>query len=80
MGDGFTQVVYGKERTLFKEMTLDGRVEAQRIALRCSDLPAGHSSWMLHLLGDHMVRLAYVESISCESGRQLLRKNDLKPW
>lgn len=72
--EGFEQVVYGKKRTVFKEKTFDGRVEAHLVALRCSDPPEGHSAWTLHLLKDHMVRLGYVESISHESVRQLLKK------
>jgi hypothetical protein len=72
--EGFAQVVYGKKRTLFKEKLFDGRVEAQLIALRCSDPPKGHSAWTLQLLAGHMVRLGYVEHISYESVRQLLKK------
>ena len=72
--EGFQQVVYGKKRTVFKEKTFDGRVEAHLIALRCSDPPQGHSAWTLHLLKDHLIRLGYVESISHESVRQLLKK------
>ena len=67
-------MVYGKKRTVFKEKLFDGRVEAHLIALRCSDPPQGYSAWTLHLLKDHMVRLGYVESISHESVRQLLKK------
>jgi hypothetical protein len=72
--NGFSEVVYGKKRTVFKEKIFDGRVEAHLIALRCSDPPEGHSAWTLHLLKDHMVQLGYVESISHESVRQLLKK------
>lgn len=72
--EGFKQVVYGKKRTVFKEKLFDGRVEAHLIALRCSAPPEGHSAWTLHLLKDHMVRLGFVESISHESVRQLLKK------
>jgi hypothetical protein len=72
--EGFCQVVYGKKRTVFKEKLFDGRVEAHLVALRCSAPPKGHSAWTLQLLADHMIRLAYVESISYESVRQLLKK------
>jgi hypothetical protein len=72
--DGFSQVVSGKKRTVFKEKLFDGRVEAHLVALRCSDPPKGRSAWTLQLLADHMVRLGYVESISYESVRQLLKK------
>ena len=53
---------------------LDGRVEAKLIALRCSDPPAGYQHWTLRLLADQMVVLEYVEHISHESVRQLLKK------
>lgn len=72
--NGFSEAVYGKKRTVFKEKTFDGRVEAHLIALRCSDPPGGYSAWTLHLLAGQMVRLGYVESISHESVRQLLKK------
>ena len=72
--EGFSEVVYGKKRTVFKEKLFDGRVEAQLIALRCSDPPSRHSAWTLQLLADRMIRLGYVESISYESVRQLLKK------
>jgi transposase len=72
--EGLKQVVYGKKRTVFKEKTFDGRVEARLIALRCSQPPQGHSAWTLHLLKDHLICLGYVESISHESVRQLLKK------
>jgi transposase len=78
--EGFEQVVYGKKRTVFKEKFFDGRVEAHLIALRCSDPPEGHSARTLHLLAGLIVRLGYVKSISHESVRQLLKKNQLKPW
>ena len=72
--EGFTNALYGKKRTLFKEKIFDGRVEAHLIALRCSDPPQGRSCWTLQLLAENMVRLGYVESISYESVRQLLKK------
>jgi transposase len=72
--EGFHVVVHGKKRTVFKEKLFDGRVEAHLVALRCSDPPKGHSAWTLQLLAGQMVRLGYVESISHESVRQLLKK------
>src|SRR5215210_2132184 len=59
--EGFSTALYGKKRTLFKEKTFDGRVEAHLLALRCSDPPKGHAAWTLQLLADNMVRLGYVE-------------------
>lgn len=76
----FSTVLHGKKRTVFKEKIFDGRLEAQLIALRCSDPPQGHSAWTLQLLAGHLVRLGYVEHICYESVRQILKRNELKPW
>lgn len=53
---------------------LDGRKEAQLIALACSDAPDGHERWTLRLLADKLVELDVVESISHETVRQYLKK------
>jgi transposase len=59
---------------------LDGEKEAHLIALSCSAPPEGHQRWTLRLLADKMVGLEYVESVSHETVRQVLSKNELKPW
>ena len=56
---------------------LDGKQEAQLIALACSEQPEGHSRWTLRLLAEKMVELDYVESISHETVRQTLKKTTL---
>ena len=71
--EGFSIALHGKKREPVEKM-LDGRVEAKLIALRCSDPPAGYQQWTLRLLADQMVVLEYVEHISHESVRQLLKK------
>ena len=53
---------------------LDGKRQAQLIALACSEPPAGHTRWTLRMLADRMVELAYVESLSHEAVRQVLKK------
>jgi transposase len=72
--EGFDVALKGKTREVFKDKVFDGAVEARLIALRCSDAPEGRARWTLHLLADKMVELAYVETISHESVRQLLKK------
>lgn len=69
--------IFGKKRTVFREKILDGEVEAHLIALRCSEPPEGYAKWSLQLLADKMVELNYVEHISHESVRQLLKKTNL---
>jgi len=44
-----------------------------------SQVPAGYERWTLKLLADKMVELEYVESISHESVRQILKKTPLNP-
>lgn len=55
---------------------LDGRAEAQLIALACSEAPAGHTQWTLRLLADKLVELEVVERISHETVRQYLKKTN----
>ena len=59
---------------------LDGRQEAHLIAVACSDAPEGHTDWTLQLLADKAVAMGFAESISLETVRQILKKNELKPW
>ena len=53
---------------------LDGDAEAHLIALACSESPEGYTRWSLRLLADRMVELGYVESISHEAVRRVLKK------
>ncbi|MGD8753099.1 MAG: helix-turn-helix domain-containing protein [Anaerolineales bacterium] len=53
---------------------LDGRGEAQLIALACSQAPDGHEHWTLRLLADKLVQLEVVDSISYETVRRTLKK------
>lgn len=55
---------------------LDGDAEAHLIALACSETPEGYSRWSLRLLADRMVELGYVESISHEAVRRVLKKTN----
>lgn len=75
--DGLEIAIRGKPRPVNREQVLTGDIEARLIALRCSDPPLGHSRWTLHLLADKMVELHYVEQISHESVRRLLKKTNL---
>ena len=53
---------------------LDGDAEAHLIALACSESPEGYTRWSLRLLADRMVELGYIESISHEAVRRVLKK------
>ena len=53
---------------------LNGKQEAQLIAMRLGKPPAGFGRWTLHLLADPLVSLEIVASISHETVRQTLKK------
>lgn len=53
---------------------IDGRVEAQLLALACSETPNQEPSWTLSMLAEQLVKLDVVEQISRESVRQTLKK------
>ena len=57
-----------------RRRVLDGDNEAHLIALTCGEAPEGYNRWTLRLLGQQMVELGYVESVSHETIRQTLKK------
>ena len=59
-----------------RERKLNGRQEAHLVAVACSDAPAGHTNWTLHLLADKVVELEFAGSISLETVRQILKKTN----
>lgn len=59
-----------------RKRKLDGTQEAELIVLTCSEPPEGRARWTLRLLADRMVELEYVEAISHETVRRLLKKRN----
>lgn len=59
------------------ERRLDGDGEAHLIALTCSDPPDGYKRWTLQLLAEKMVALEYVDQLSYETVRRVLKKTSL---
>ena len=62
-----------------RERKLNGRQEAHLVAVACSDAPAGHTNWTLHLLADKVVEMEFAGSISLETVRQILKKTNSSP-
>ena len=56
---------------------VDGEVEAQLIALVCSDPPEGRTRWTLRLLADQLVALEMVDYISHVTVGEVLKKTNL---
>ena len=52
----------------------DRDFEARLVALSCGDPPEGHAQWSLRLLADRVVELGYVDSVSHETVRRVLKK------
>lgn len=57
-----------------RQRALDGKAEATLVATACSKPPAGRERWTLRLLGDRLIELDIVDSISPETVRQTLKK------
>ena len=58
-------------------LTITERLKAQITSIACSDAPAGCSRWTLSLINEKIVELKYIDSISNESIRQVLKKAGL---
>ncbi len=54
-------------------------LEAQITSLACSDAPAGSARWTLSLLNEKLVSLQYIETISDETIRKVLKKVSSSP-
>jgi transposase len=53
---------------------LDGEAEAHLVALSCSPPPAGRRHWTFKLLADRMVELRFVDGVSYETVRRVMKK------
>lgn len=62
------------EQAKRKARKLDGRQEAQLVALTCSSPPEGHSRWSLVLLRERLIEMEVVEHIGLETLRTTLKK------
>lgn len=72
--DGLETALNGQKKEVMFNPKVDGDKEAKLIALSCGEAPAGYARWSLRLLADKMVELEYVESISHETVRTVLKK------
>ena len=68
---------YPKER--LERRKVNGHLEAHLIATACGPTPEGQQRWTLRLLADYMVQLDYVDQISHETVRQVLKKMNSSP-
>jgi transposase len=73
------EAALARRKRQYRPRRVDGKVEAQIIALRCSAPPEERSRWTLRLLADKRVELEIVPSISHETVRQVLKKTNSAP-
>ena len=73
--EGLDAVLSRKKReTPPRPKILDGKQEAEIIALRLGKPPAGFANWSLRLLAERIVELEITDSISHETVRRTLKK------
>ena len=75
--EGFEVALQAKSSGGPQVIKIDGEVEAHVIALRLGPVPEGWNRWTMRLLAEKMVELDYVDIISHESVRQVLKKTNL---
>jgi len=74
--DGLEVALNGQHREREYLRKVDGDLEAHLIALSCSKAPPGFARWSLRMLADKAVELKYVDSLSHETVRRVLKKTN----
>jgi len=74
--DGIDVALNGRKGSRVYAKKVDGDFEAHLVALSCSDPPKGFIRWSLRLLADRVVELNYIDNISHESIRRILKKTN----
>ena len=77
--EGFEVALNGKKGSRVYTKKADGDFEAHLVALSCSKPPEGFTRWSLRLLADKVVELDYIDSISHEAVRRVLKKTKSSP-
>ena len=75
--DGLDITLNGRKGSRIYTKKADGDFEAHLVALSCSDPPEGFARWSLRLLADRVVELDYIDSVSHETIRRVLKKMKL---
>ena len=74
---GMDKTLNGLKGSRIYAKKADGDFEAHLVALSCSDPPEGFARWTLRLLADQVVQLQYIDKVSHETIRQVLKKTNL---
>lgn len=73
---GFDIALHGQKVERIYPRKADGDFEAHLIALSCGTPPEGFARWSLRLLADRVVELNYIDTISHETVRRVLKKRN----
>ncbi len=74
--EGLDVALNGRKGDRVYQKKADGDFEAHLVALSCGQPPEGFSQWSLRLLADRGVELNYIDSISYETVRRVLKKRN----
>ncbi len=75
--DGLDITLNGRKGSRIYAKKVDGDFEAHLVALSCSEPPKGFARWSLRLLADKVIELDYIDDVSHETIRQVLKKTRL---
>lgn len=75
--EGYDAAMENRPTSRIYDRKADGDVEAHLVALSCSKAPEGFARWSLRLLAEKMVEMQYVDDISYETVRRVLKKTNL---
>ncbi len=74
--EGFETALTGRKGNRVYEKKADGEFEAHLVALSCSEPPEGFARWSLRLLADKAVEFQYIDGVSYETVRRVLKKRN----
>lgn len=77
--EGLDATLHRKKPTGRQFRKLDGKQEAQLVALACTQAPEGHARWTMELLADKLVELNVVEAIDPSTVWRTLKKTTSSP-
>ncbi len=74
--EGIDAALDKKKGNRIYEKKADGDFEAHLVAISCGEPPEGFARWSLRMLADKVVELGYIDSISYETVRGILKKRN----
>jgi hypothetical protein len=77
--DGLDITLNGRKGSRIYVKKTDGDFEAHLVALSCGEPPEGFARWSLRLLADKVVELDYIDNVSHETIRKVLKKTKSNP-